>query len=290
MTSPPQPYSAVSTYPTTESTVPECLLTSMEHAHAAVSQLGSSTSHKVSASGSNTILSDPTNELELGDHHSGYHRSNSQFAALRSFNDQLLHAGASATLGTPIYPHTHPPRSDSSFEGLPSDSTGVSAYASDYPDLGTFYSDLQTSRFVPLASVLSLGPSAACPLPTLDYSNTSEKSWEWNTAETSSLKRKERETSGLDSFLEGNAKHARLVETDESGTTHAQQAGCGGYSETSEGDRAGGSPGRQLYEFTEGVGGPDVQMSESEDENTRLREENKRLMRMLERLGSNRVV
>ncbi|KAL0564915.1 hypothetical protein V5O48_017120, partial [Marasmius crinis-equi] len=245
-------------------------------------------SYAVFASGSNTISPESGSNSWSGDWRTGYSQQNTQPLLLPHgisppFKDRPLHAaGPSAVVyTTPIHSHASHTGFDFSFRA-----TYPNAYTGWNPNLP--WSELPYSQSLPPHTVSLLEPSTAYSIPSFSYPNTSEALRGWNTTNTPSLKRKERDTLDLDTFLEGNTKRARLLETSESDAiSRLWSAHDSAESSTSSDRLAGGARGTQPYER---MSGPIAQTSVTEDENRRLRGENESMKWMLGISRSNGVV
>ncbi|KAL0567112.1 hypothetical protein V5O48_014882 [Marasmius crinis-equi] len=199
------------------------------------------------------------------------------------FDDQISYPGASATAPiTPFYSHTSPAYFDSSSGGFP-----VSTYPNDYDGwhANPPWSGLSFVQSVPLP-VPSLAPPAPYPLPSFRYLNTSEALVGWNITDTSSLKRKERDDTGLEGIAGDSRKRARFAETCESDAAPHLWPAQDSSLERLGNDGFAGLQGTQSYTSSGGMGGPVAQMSSLEEEVRRLREENERLRGLFGGSGS----
>ncbi|KAL0568880.1 hypothetical protein V5O48_013092, partial [Marasmius crinis-equi] len=198
----------------------------------------------------------------------GYTRPNTQLSCLQQsistpFASQLPYSDAAIVPSNPFYSHI----SSGEFSG--------STYPNDYPSRsGSLPSP--GSRVLPASpiSMLGLPPSPANLSPYEELRG-------WKANDTSSLKRKNRDTPDLDNFP-ANGKRARLLEISESDVIPPQEAECGASSERLEGEGVDSVRGKPTYVVDREMDGPAVQTKQLKDKNRRLREEIERLTEMLE--------
>ncbi|KAL0564933.1 hypothetical protein V5O48_017102 [Marasmius crinis-equi] len=246
---------------------------------------GFDTSYETFASGSNAISPHSTSDWSSSFYHSNTLPPSAQHAVPTSFNGQPPHAaGASGAAYTaPVYSYTP----DFSFRASSSGYHGASAFPTHNNRWNPSppSSSIAYGQFLPMPPVSSL-PPAAYTLPSFSHSNTSEALRGWNTADTPSLKRKERDRFDFGGMTGGGGtKRARLFGPEQADAISrpwpVQEAEFGVFASELECGVAIGVQGVQLYELSGGMSGPVAQTSRLQDEVERLRQENDMLRGMV---------